>query len=71
MPGAVGFIGLGNMGRPMALSLARHGVPLVVHDIDATKVEAPTARGARVAESATRVVKVLERLAGVEVRAPR
>jgi 3-hydroxyisobutyrate dehydrogenase-like beta-hydroxyacid dehydrogenase len=71
MPGAVGFIGLGNMGRPMALNLVKHGVPLVVHDIDATKVEALTARGARAAESATRVVAVLERLARVEVKAPR
>ncbi len=29
----VGFIGLGNMGRPMAARIARAGFPLVVHDI--------------------------------------
>jgi 3-hydroxyisobutyrate dehydrogenase len=51
MAGAVGFIGLGNMGRPMALNLAKHGFPLVVHDIDPTKVEPLRACGAVVAES--------------------
>ena len=49
---AVGFIGLGNMGRPMALNLVKHGFPLVVHDIDPAKVEPLRARGAAVAESA-------------------
>ena len=34
MAHGVGFIGLGNMGQPMALNLAKHGFPLVVHDID-------------------------------------
>jgi 3-hydroxyisobutyrate dehydrogenase-like beta-hydroxyacid dehydrogenase len=32
MPDTVGFIGLGTMGGPMAASLARAGVPLVVYD---------------------------------------
>ena len=32
MAGAVGFIGLGTMGGPMAANLAKAGVPLVVHD---------------------------------------
>jgi 3-hydroxyisobutyrate dehydrogenase len=31
-PGRVGFIGLGNMGAPMARNLARGGVPLVLMD---------------------------------------
>jgi 3-hydroxyisobutyrate dehydrogenase len=31
-PALVGFVGLGNMGWPMARSLRRAGVPLVVHD---------------------------------------
>ena len=39
MAGAVGFIGLGNMGRPMALNLAKQGFPLIVHDIDPAKIE--------------------------------
>ena len=30
----VGFIGLGNMGRPMASNLARKGFPLVVFDVN-------------------------------------
>lgn len=32
MPDAVGFIGLGAMGRPMALNLRKHDVSLVVHN---------------------------------------
>jgi len=55
MSGAVGFIGLGNMGRPMALNLAKHGFSLVVHDIDPAKVEPLRERGATVATSAGRV----------------
>jgi 3-hydroxyisobutyrate dehydrogenase len=55
MAGTVGFIGLGNMGRPMALNLVRHGFPLIVHDIDAAKVEPLRARGARVEASPERV----------------
>jgi len=55
MPGAVGFVGLGNMGRPMALNLVKHGFSLVVHDIDKTKVDPLRARGAAVADSPERV----------------
>lgn len=36
----VGFIGLGNMGRPMASSLCRKGFRLRVHDIDPAAVRA-------------------------------
>ena len=42
----VGFIGLGNMGRPMAANLCRKGVALRVFDVDATRVRALTAIGA-------------------------
>ena len=52
MPDAVGFIGRGNMGGPMALNVAKNGFALVVHDIDPVKVERLRARGARVADSA-------------------
>jgi 3-hydroxyisobutyrate dehydrogenase-like beta-hydroxyacid dehydrogenase len=55
MTNAVGFIGLGAMGGPMALNLARHGFPLVVHDIDPVKTERLRARGAGVADSAAAV----------------
>ncbi len=39
MSNTVGFIGLGNMGGPMALNLVKHGFSLVVHDIDPGKAE--------------------------------
>src|SRR3989475_5757542 len=61
MAGAVGFVGLGNMGRPMALNLVKQGFPLVVHDIDPAKVEPLRARGASVADSAERVAAAADR----------
>jgi 3-hydroxyisobutyrate dehydrogenase len=61
MAHAVGFIGLGNMGGPMALNLARHGFPLVVHDIDPAKVEPLRARGATVVESPAGVAAAADR----------
>src|SRR2546422_3819985 len=61
MAGAVGFVGLGNMGRPMALNLVKQGCPLVVQDIDPAKVEPLRARGASVADSAERVAAAADR----------
>jgi len=61
MDPAVGFIGLGNMGRPMAVNLAKHGFSLVVHDIDPGKVEPLRAQGARVAESPEQVARAAAR----------
>ena len=61
MTTSVGFIGLGNMGRPMALNLVKAGFPLVVHDIDPAKVEPLRARGARVEPSAQAVAAVTAR----------
>lgn len=29
----VGFIGLGNMGNPMAKNLMKHGYPLILYDV--------------------------------------
>ena len=46
MAGKVGFIGLGAMGGPMALNLLKHGFSLVVHDIDAGKLEPAWSQGA-------------------------
>ncbi len=58
MADKVGFIGLGAMGGPMAGNLIEAGVPLVVHDIDASK----TARlNAEVAASAKEVAAKGER----------
>jgi 3-hydroxyisobutyrate dehydrogenase len=45
----IGFIGLGLMGQPMALNLARAGTPLVVWNRTPSKAEEPRAAGARVA----------------------
>lgn len=59
--GAVGFIGLGNMGRPMALNLVKHGFSLIVHDIDPAKVEPLRERGAEVAPSAQQVAAGTDR----------
>ena len=61
MQGEVGFIGLGNMGGPMALNLAKHGFALVVHDVVPAKVEPLRERGARVADSPEDVAAATER----------
>src|SRR5882724_10476295 len=61
MAGPVGFIGLGNMGGPMALNLAKHGVALVVHDIDPAKVGRLRERGAKVVDSPEQVAAGAER----------
>lgn len=51
----IGFIGLGLMGRPMALNLVRAGTPLVVWSRTAAGPEELRAAGARVAASAAEV----------------
>jgi 3-hydroxyisobutyrate dehydrogenase len=61
MAGGVGFIGLGNMGQPMALNLVKHGFPLVVHDIVKARTEPLAARGANVADSAEQVAAAVDR----------
>ncbi len=55
---AVGFIGLGSMGEPMALNLARAGTPLVVWNRTPDKAQALASAGADVAAS---VEEVFER----------
>jgi 3-hydroxyisobutyrate dehydrogenase len=47
----VGFIGLGNMGRPMAARIADAGLPLVVYDVQRQACDALIAKGATCAES--------------------
>ncbi|HXH10882.1 MAG TPA: NAD(P)-dependent oxidoreductase [Alphaproteobacteria bacterium] len=61
MPSKVGFIGLGNMGEPMAMNLLKHGFPLVVHDIDPAKAKALQDRGATVASSPAEVARAVQR----------
>jgi 2-hydroxy-3-oxopropionate reductase len=50
-PSLIGFIGLGVMGRPMALNLLAAGYPLVVHSRSPGPVAELEAAGARSAES--------------------
>jgi 3-hydroxyisobutyrate dehydrogenase-like beta-hydroxyacid dehydrogenase len=46
----VGFIGLGNMGTPMALNLVKAGHRVVVYNRTRSKAEALAAKGARIAD---------------------
>ena len=79
----VGFIGLGNMGGPMAANLAKAGTTLLVHDAAGTQARAPSgagiaadnlvvARGAEVAllslPDGEIVQTVVDEIAGVEKR---
>ena len=47
----IGFIGLGNMGGPMALNLIKAGHTLIVHDVRRAAVAPHLERGAKWAES--------------------
>ena len=47
-----GFIGLGNMGKPMAMNLARSGVDLTVYDLDQETLGDLEKLGAKIADSA-------------------
>ncbi len=52
MSEAIGFIGLGIMGKPMAANLLARGCQLLVHDINPEAVSELVQRGARVASPA-------------------
>jgi 2-hydroxy-3-oxopropionate reductase len=52
---SVGFIGLGTMGKPMALNLLKAGYRLTVHDLDPDSVAILSAQGAK-AEKSCRVM---------------
>ena len=43
----VGFIGLGNMGRPMAINLSRKGFHVAAFDVVRSHVDALAKAGAR------------------------
>jgi 4-hydroxybutyrate dehydrogenase / sulfolactaldehyde 3-reductase len=51
----IGFIGLGNMGRPMASNLVRKGFPLVVFDVNPAPVRRLEQLGARAAATCAAV----------------
>ena len=57
MADKVGFVGLGNMGGPMARNLLKAGVGLVVHDLDPRKVQSLAEAGAEVAASPQAVAR--------------
>lgn len=66
MTDTIGFIGLGLMGKPMALNLLKKGFPVVVHSRSRGPVDELSAAGAKaahspaeVAKSATRIVTML------------
>jgi len=51
----VGFIGLGNIGKPMALNVAKAGFDLLVYDVREDPLKELAAAGAKVARSAQEV----------------
>ncbi|HEX4208824.1 MAG TPA: NAD(P)-binding domain-containing protein, partial [Candidatus Binataceae bacterium] len=51
----VGFIGLGNIGKPMAINVAKAGFDLMVYDLRAEPMRELTALGAQAARSADEV----------------
>lgn len=53
----VGFIGLGDIGKPMALSIARKSFPMVVYDIRPERMVDLTAAGAKPAGSPSEVAE--------------
>jgi 2-hydroxymethylglutarate dehydrogenase len=57
MNASVGFIGLGNMGNPMALNVLKAGFPMMVFDIDDTTMKNLVDAGAKGASSAREVAR--------------
>lgn len=51
----VGFIGLGNIGKPMAINVAKAGFDLMVYDLRAEPMRELTALGAKAARSADEI----------------
>jgi len=60
MSETIGFIGLGNMGAPMAGRLIDAGNPLVVHDVREAAAVPLLARGARWAASPAEVAGAVQ-----------
>lgn len=51
----IGFIGLGNMGKPMAMNLARAGMDLTVYDLNPSTLPDLVALGAKTANSTAEI----------------
>lgn len=58
----VGFIGLGVMGRPMALNLLRRGFPLIVHSRSRGPIDVLAQAGATVASNPAEVARHARRI---------
>lgn len=56
----LGFIGLGNMGKPMASNLVKAGYPLTVHDLQPEPVKELVVMGATAADSPREVAEKSE-----------
>lgn len=55
MPTRVGFIGLGNIGKPMAINVAKAGFELMVYDLREEPMRELTTLGAKAARSADEI----------------
>lgn len=53
----IGFIGLGTMGKPMAINLLNAGYSLVINDIDKISVEDMVSKGATISDSYSLMAK--------------
>ena len=62
MSDTIGFIGLGLMGKPMALNLLKKGFPLVVHSRSRGPVSELVAAGARAAGSPAEVARAVTKI---------
>ncbi|KAL2307511.1 hypothetical protein Nmel_000480 [Mimus melanotis] len=58
----VGFIGLGNMGNPMAKNLVKHGYPVIVYDVFPEACKEFQDVGAQVTESPADVAERADRI---------
>src|SRR3990172_9969629 len=62
MSDTIGFIGLGLMGKPMALNLLKKGFPLVVHSRSRGPVSELVAAGAKAAGSPAEVARAAAKI---------
>jgi 3-hydroxyisobutyrate dehydrogenase-like beta-hydroxyacid dehydrogenase len=70
VPDTVGFIGLGAMGRPMALNLRKHDVTLVVHNRSSAAERTLTEAGASVATTPAAVASACQMIVTMLPDAP-
>ena len=53
----IGFVGLGNMGQPMATCIAKAGKQPVVYDLRADAMATPVSHGASAADSLPELIR--------------